>query len=1093
MNKKYRTLLIGLIFVLTAVFGRIVYATDGSIDQAFNSNGSGGQAAGFNGAVQIVQIQDDTNKIIVSGGFTQYNGVAVGGIVRLNDDGTIDTTFNSNGSGGQLSGFNGAVSNSDVQVDDKILITGNFTQYDGVAVPRIVRLNPNGTLDTTFNTNLGTGFNSNTRGVVQETVTGPDYGKIVVAGTFTGINGSSAKYLARLNADGTPDTAFNANIGAVGFSGGSGGSQRIGIQSNGKIIVGGQFTVFNGHTVNRITRLNSDGTWDATFNTGGTSSNGSVYAINVLSNDKILIGGNLNTFNGVSTGYMMRLNADGTLDTSFNSGGVGAVGEIDALFVQPNGKIIVEGTAFTKYNGVTVNYIARLNEDGTLDSSFNSGTGFNAGTTNGVHGTNSIFRSNGNIVLNGNFTSYNGTPVGYIVSLQTDITNPVVSNIHLSSNNSNSQYAKTGDVVTLSFTSNHPLVSSIITMGNQSVTPSCVAASGVSVNCTASLTITSLVPVTDGDISFAITETTVGGTTGPVTITSDNSSVTIIRSNPSVPTITVGSPTADHTPTISGSCTDGNVVSVMIGGITVTDLCSGGNYSVIWSSLVDNTYVIRSFQTDNAGNQSAIVSSSVTVDTTAPTVTIDNPVDHTLFGSGIISGTCESGLTITLSGTGFSPTGTTSCTGGTYSFNVTVTANMTITISQTDLVHNTGSATASISAVYPAPTFSNIHITSNNSNSQYAKTGDTVTLSFDSNYPLTSITSSIGGTSVNPVCSGSGPVTCTAILAITDSVPVADGNSSVSITGSTGGGSTGPITITSDGSSVTMLRQEPGRPTISFISPTHDTTPTVSGTCVNGDLVFLQVNNQVIHQLCSGGVYAITLDPLVDGTYTVGVYQKDPAGNDSDDQVIRTLVVDTQSPIVSITSPNDKTATGNQTITGVCESGLDVSISGTGFSPTGTTPCNDRTFSYSVTISSSGEIAASQTDAAGNTGVSTVNIIAIYPRDASLSGGRSLTTDATVTFVAKVDPQVCVPYLTQKISTTGYHYGSQVAKLIVFLNTHEHEVLISKMTYSKSVILAVKRFQQKYASDILAPAHITMPSGIVSTYTIKKINALMCQ
>ena len=1096
-----------IILLLVISFARSVYAIDGAIDQTFNSNGSGGQAAGFNSSVQVVQIQDDTNQLIVAGNFTTYNGTPVGGIVRLNDDGTIDQTFNSNGSGGQAAGFNGSVSNSDVEIDDGILVTGNFTQYDGIPVGHIVRLYPNGTLDTNFNQKIGTGFNNNTRGIVQETVAGSNYGKIIVGGVFTTINGSPAKFLARLNADGTPDASFNSAIGSIGFAGGSGGVQKIGFQSDGKIIVGGQFTTFNGHTVNRIVRLTADGGWDSSFTTG-TGSNGSVYTLNVLPNDQILVGGALNTFNGVSTGFMFKLNANGTLDTSFNSGGSGASGEVDAIFVQPNGKIIVEGTGMTKYNGTTVNYLTRLNTDGTLDSTFNDGTGFVGGTGNGVHAANSIFRQNGNMVINGNFTSYNGTPVGYIVSLQADITNPIISAINLVSNNSNPAYAKNGDVVTLSFTSNHPLLSSVITLGDQSVTPSCTSSSGTSVNCTASITISPSVPTNDGLVNFSLTETTVGGTTGPITTTSNSSSVTVIRTTPTTPTLSIGSPTSDTTPSISGTCTTGDTVVVTLGGQTLTTSCSQGNYTVIPSLLSDNTYTIHFLQTDTAGNQSSTGSTTLVVDTTVPTVTIDSPVDHAIFGSQTISGSCESGLVVHISGSGFTPTGTTSCTSGSYTYPITVTSNMIINVSQTDLASNTGGTTISVSAVNPAPTLSGITISSTNINPSYAKLGDTINLSFTSNYPLTGSGVTLDGVPVTPVCSGSGPVTCTTSLVIDDTHPASDGLLSFSITGSTGGGSTGPLTTTHDGSSITVLRVEPNRPTVTAIPPTSNTTPTISGTCISGDMVNLQVSLQNHQQLCSGNAYAITLDSLTDGTYTVGVSQTDPAGNTSDDQVVRTLTVDTIAPQITITSPSRSTYLGNETISGTCEAGLNVSITGTGFTPSsGTTSCDNGIFNYSIQVLQDITITTNQIDSAGNRGTATISAIAIPLPSGGVSGGCSAenktlgvcnyspiipSTSSQTLPTPSTQTTTCIPYLTQKISLDGYHYGKQVTQLINFLNTHEGEHLTNRLTYTKSVMLAVKRFQVKYTKDILAPSHTLIPSGIVGTQTLRKINMLMC-
>ena len=109
-----------------------------------------------------------------------------------------------------------------------------------------------GTPDTTFSTNIGSGFNSSVFGVAVQSD-----GKIVVGGDFTTINGTGSNKIARLNADGTPDTTFSTNIGS-GFNGGgfNNGVFGVAFQSDGKIIVGGNFTTINGTTSNFIARLN---------------------------------------------------------------------------------------------------------------------------------------------------------------------------------------------------------------------------------------------------------------------------------------------------------------------------------------------------------------------------------------------------------------------------------------------------------------------------------------------------------------------------------------------------------------------------------------------------------------------------------------------------------------------------------------------------------------------------------------------------------------------------------------------------------------------------------------------------------------------
>jgi len=161
--------------------------------------------------------------------------------------------------------------------------------------------------------------------------------------------------IARLNADGTPDTDFNTKTG-TGFDS---SVEAVAVQSDGKIIAGGRFTTLKGATANYIARLGANGEPDTSFSTG-TGFNTTVRAVAVQSDGKIIAGGDFRTLNGVTVNYIARLDANGTPDTDFStSTGTGFDGVVRAMAVQSDGKILVGGD-FRKLNGVTVNYIARL-------------------------------------------------------------------------------------------------------------------------------------------------------------------------------------------------------------------------------------------------------------------------------------------------------------------------------------------------------------------------------------------------------------------------------------------------------------------------------------------------------------------------------------------------------------------------------------------------------------------------------------------------------------------------------------------------------------------------------------------------------------
>ena len=234
-----------------------------------------------------------------------------------------------------------------------------------------------------------TGFNNTVESLVVQ-----DNGKIVVGGQFTSFNGTGRTRIARLNANGSLDTSFDPGTGfdrAV---------RSLVVQGDGKIVVGGNFTSFNGTSRNRIARLNADGSLDTSFDPG-TGFSFTVYSLALQGDGKILVVGGFGSFNGTSRNRVARLNVDGSLDTSFDPG-TGFNGELRSLVLQGNGKIVVGGS-FTSFNGTDRNSIVRLNTNGSLDTSFDSGTGFDSFLWS------LTLQGDGKILVGGNFSNFNGT------------------------------------------------------------------------------------------------------------------------------------------------------------------------------------------------------------------------------------------------------------------------------------------------------------------------------------------------------------------------------------------------------------------------------------------------------------------------------------------------------------------------------------------------------------------------------------------------------------------------------------------------------------------------------------------------------------
>ncbi len=366
-------------------------------------------SSGANGIVRVSAIQPD-GKIIIGGEFSSYDGVSRNNIARLNYNGTLDTNFDSNvGTPGNV--HTESVMAIAIQSDGKIIIGGGFSSYNGVARNDIARLNSDGTLDTYFNPD-GVNYNY---GSINSIVIQPN-GKILFGGIFSQNNSGYAQGGAkRLNADGTIDDTFNPIISTNNWY----WIESISIQPDGKIIIGGTFTTCNGIARKDIARLNNDGTLDAGFDSG-TGGNYRISTTTIQPDGKIVIGGYFTTYNGMARSGIARLNFDGTLDTNFNPG-IDASVSLYTSAIQPDGKILSGG--FFDKNMMGRFNIARFNSDGTSDTSFNLGLGAN----------NSILtialQSNGKIIIGGYFTSYNGVSVNHIARLNSDGTLDTTFNV----------------------------------------------------------------------------------------------------------------------------------------------------------------------------------------------------------------------------------------------------------------------------------------------------------------------------------------------------------------------------------------------------------------------------------------------------------------------------------------------------------------------------------------------------------------------------------------------------------------------------------------------------------------------------------------
>jgi uncharacterized delta-60 repeat protein len=377
--------------------------TNGTRDGTFSIG------SGFNSSVIDLAQQSD-GKLVIMGMFTTYKGLSQPGLVRLLSNGNLDSTL-SVGTG-LSSFFSGDV---EIQSDGKIILTGAFTTYNGVTANRIVRINPDGSIDSTFN--YGTGFDFDT----YKSHVFPS-GKILVSGYTNSYNETSIRKNIILNTNGSIDSASSLNNAFFGEI------YDVKLLSNGTYLFAGNFSSVNAIRKVGLSRINHDGTLDTGFYHNAFFWGGNVFTLKIDENKKILVGGSFSSYagyygtflgvpgylGGITQKCLARLFSDGTLDTSFDasvgcSGGV-PFSSVYSIVPLSDGKMFIGGD-FTSFNSVTSNYFAKLNSDGTVDSSFNIGTGFN-NEVNAIH-----VQSDGKILVGGRFTTYKGITHNRIVRL----------------------------------------------------------------------------------------------------------------------------------------------------------------------------------------------------------------------------------------------------------------------------------------------------------------------------------------------------------------------------------------------------------------------------------------------------------------------------------------------------------------------------------------------------------------------------------------------------------------------------------------------------------------------------------------------------
>ncbi|MGX5818881.1 IPT/TIG domain-containing protein [Chitinophaga lutea] len=401
----------------------------------------------FRGANNVIRdiIELPSSKFLIGGIFTDYDNSSTPGgvnrIARINLDGTLDKTLAYGWGTGPAGEVNAAAY---IASEQKYLVAGSFARYGRTDhCYNIARVNNNGRTDSTEivapSTSIFTAsaLKGGFRGGAVRSIHVRTDGKIIATGNFNyyvspnfnlttvelGIDSMHLDSIpvfniARLHEDGELDSTFNYDlVNHRSKPGPNGYITKSELLPDGKILIIGTFSTYNGQPAPRIARLNEDGSLDASFKAGSGADQAIVDFVR-QPDGKILIAGNFNRFNGVAAIRMARLTADGALDPTFNSG-EGPNGPLAKVGVLPTGEILVAGS-FRKFSGLLRNSFVVLNSDGSLHKQYNSNGGFqlDEGGNEGSVSDFLVIPSQKMVLVVGSFKTFDYRPANRILKLK---------------------------------------------------------------------------------------------------------------------------------------------------------------------------------------------------------------------------------------------------------------------------------------------------------------------------------------------------------------------------------------------------------------------------------------------------------------------------------------------------------------------------------------------------------------------------------------------------------------------------------------------------------------------------------------------------
>lgn len=369
---------LALFILLIVLFTSGVQAASGDLDTTFSGDGKVTNG-NFREFTDIVTQPSDGKIVVVGEAFGTANSFDFG-VVRYNTDGTLDTSFGSNGVATTSINLIDVPFALAIQSDGKIVAAGYTQLANSTLDIAVIRYNSNGTLDTSFDSDGIVTFGNGSVNEWAFDVAIQSDGKIVVAG-FTNSSGDIFS-IVRFNANGSVDNSFDGDgVAATAIGTGTSQARSLALQSDGKIVAAGRGRESGTNDDFIVVRYNTNGSLDTSFDSDGISSAPIIpnqtdrsQSLAIQTDGKIVVGG-YTLSNSSGDFAVARFNSNGSLDTSFDSDGIVTTDisgddRANSVQIQVDGKIIAAGFASTTSGNDFA--IVRYNANGTLDNSWGS-------------------------------------------------------------------------------------------------------------------------------------------------------------------------------------------------------------------------------------------------------------------------------------------------------------------------------------------------------------------------------------------------------------------------------------------------------------------------------------------------------------------------------------------------------------------------------------------------------------------------------------------------------------------------------------------------------------------------------------------------